>query len=189
MGLISVFKKIFRGKEEELCDDLDESAIPEELRSFMENMKDEETMKHSSIRHQAEQDVLPHIFFKETKMFLEDMDRVKEGLIQEVLSVPYFDMGEESPYSIDDFKVTKEQLNLDMSMIKLEMPKKNMFMGNCHRIYFLFDNKLKKRQYFTVEESIGTKQLCAIDRKGKRMNYGKVQLESQETEKIISLIR
>lgn len=188
MGLINVFKTIFGRRKEDQYEDIDESQIPNELKALMENLKNEESMKHSSIRHKAEYDVLPHIFFNKTKLFLENINQAKEGVIQEVLSIPYREMNEESPYNIEDFKMITEKLNDEISSIKVEMPDKNIFIGNCHRIYFIFDNKLKHKQYFTIEESIGMKQLCAVDRKGKHINYGEIESESMEINKIISLI-
>ena len=188
MGLINTFKSIFGRRKEEAYEDIDESQIPKELKSLMEKFKDEESMKHSSIRHQAEHDVIPHIFFNKTKLFLDDLERVKEGIIHEILLVPYRDMNEESPYNIEDFKIVQEKSDSQVSIIKLSMPSKNIFMGNCYRIYFTFDKKLKRKQYFTVEERMGTKVLCSIDKKGNHHNYGDVENESMEIDKIMSIV-
>lgn len=63
-----------------------------------------------------------------------------------------------------------------------------MTMTSCHRIYFIFDNKFRAKNYFTIEESLGENQLCSIDEEGDRMNYGAIKSEIEEKNKIISLI-
>ncbi|MEG0857177.1 MAG: hypothetical protein RSG52_11945 [Terrisporobacter sp.] len=44
-------------------------------------------------------------------------------------------MGEKSSYTIDDFKIIKDEIKSNISMIKLELPQKNMSMTSCYRVY------------------------------------------------------
>lgn len=192
MGLFNLLRKIFKTKKEDYYGDenldLDDVKMPDELKLMMERQKYEEANKHSAIRRKGEQSVIPWTFYNDTKMFLNDLDRAKEGVIQEIFSIPYVEMDEEPQYTMEDFKITKEELKENISIVKLDMPTKNMFVRNCHRIYFIYDSKLNAINYFTIEESIGQKMLCSIDKEGNRFNYGIIESESLEREKIISMI-
>lgn len=95
------------------------------------------------------------------------------------------------PYSEKDYSVMALDIAEDMTLIRIDMPERDMAESLCYRVYITYDPQKDIVSYFTIEKTADkeVRRLGGVCEDGRHADYGDAPVEGAELQRIIDLAR
>lgn len=130
---------------------------------------------------QFETGLLPRRFYEDPSSFITRLSSDKGSYIDELYEESY-NQKRLYPYLPEDFSVMPLSITDDFTVITVDMPSKDLILGNAYRLYFTHDTSDNTARYFRIV--CGTDQdktfLEEIDKDHKITNHGDAPIEGTE---------
>lgn len=145
---------------------------------------------HVFVKKQVEFGILPKRLFTEKEEFVTKVCDEKEALINQIFSETYKEP-KLYPYTESDYSVMALDIAEDLTLIRVDLPERDMEAPLCYRIYMTFNPLTKKAGYYTIEmgSEKNTRILGEFGEDGKHINHGEAPVEGAELQKIMDLAR
>ncbi len=156
----------------------------------MKKVKMTPAQYHVFVKGQVEYHLLPKRLFAEKEALIEKICAEKETLIDQIFAEAYKDP-KLYPYSEKDYSIMALEIAEDLTLIRIELPEKDMAAPLCYRIYMTFDPVAKEARYYTIEMSDqkNIRVLGEVLENGTHLNRGEAPVEGAELQRIIDLAR
>ena len=129
-------------------------------------------MKLKKARYTLEHEALPLFYFENKKEFISLLLESKGKLLYNIMDDFCDQIGCENLYKKEDYQVDAINVNKKVRIVRATMPDSREAL-ECKYVYFIFDVKFKKMNYFTAEKTeIGIDFLCGWDKRRNHLNYG-----------------
>ena len=142
------------------------------------------------VKKQTEFYVFPKRLHTEGESFVQSLCEEKEAFVNRIFAEAY---KEEKlyPYTEEDYSVMALEIAEDLTLIRVDLPERELAAGLCSRVYVTFDPIAKKAGYYTIEltKERNVHQLAEVLPDGKRVELGEAPVEGAELQKIIDLAR
>lgn len=140
-------------------------------------------------RTQFEVGYLPGKLFAEGQAFIDKLIKEKENYIDEMYEDSY---KEKRMYPLlpEDFSVMPLSLSDDLTVIRVDMPEKDVAFGNAYRVYICFNKATNEARYFRIAQG-KEKSEVYLEEVTKDKKYIRVQeapVEGTELSTITELI-
>lgn len=145
---------------------------------------------HVFVKKQVEFGILPKRLFTEKEEFVTKVCDEKEALINQIFAETYKEP-KLYPYTESDYSVMALDIAEDLTLIRVDLPERDMEAPLCYRIYMTFNPLTKKAGYYTIEmgSEKNTRILGEFGEDGKHINHGEAPVEGAELQKIMDLAR
>lgn len=102
------------------------------------------------MRQQVDFTILPRKFFADGQAFVDDLSENGVKAIDAFYEDAY-DLKRMYPYVLDDFDVMALDINEDLTVVQIEMPRRNLVIPCAIRVYLAWQPKEQTGRYFAVE--------------------------------------
>jgi hypothetical protein len=142
------------------------------------------------VKKQVEFGVLPKRLFAEKETFVNRICDEKEAFVNEIFAEAFHEP-KLYPYGENDYSVMALDIAEDMTLIRLDLPERDMAVPLCYRVYLTFNPLTGKCAYFTIEmtQQKDVRLLGGVGEDGKHIDYGEAPVEGAELQKIMDLAR
>ncbi len=156
----------------------------------MKKVKMTPAQYHVFVKGQVEFHIWPKRLFAEKEVFVEKICTEKEAFINQMFAEAYKEP-KLYPYSEKDYSVMALDIAEDLTLIRIDLPEKDMAESLCYRVYMTFNPMTKTAKYYTVEMS-GQKDIRILGEvleDGRHLSYGETPVEGAELQRIMDLSR
>lgn len=156
----------------------------------MKKVKMTPAQYHAFVKGQVEFHIWPKRLFAEKEVFVEKICTEKEAFINQMFAEAYKEP-KLYPYSEKDYSVMALDIAEDLTLIRIDLPEKDMAESLCCRVYMTFNPMTKVAKYYTVEMS-GQKDIRILGEvleDGRHLSYGETPVEGAELQRIMDLSR
>jgi hypothetical protein len=142
------------------------------------------------VKKQLEFGVLPKRLFTEKATFVDRICEERETFVNAIFEEGFREK-KLYPYQESDFSVMALEIGEDLTLIRIDLPERDMAVGLCYRVYVTYDPLTQKACYFTIEmtKEKDVHTLGRIGEDGKRVDYGEAPVEGAELQAIIDIAR
>lgn len=140
-------------------------------------------------RRQFEYGFLPQTFFNKGADFMNQLTEEREAYLDRLFEESYQNK-RMYPYLEEDFSVMIMNISDELRVIRADLPKKDMAMPSCYRIYFAWNMAKDTGRYFVIEKGAENGiYLGEIAKDWSHLKYGPAPAEGAELNKVIELIQ
>lgn len=145
---------------------------------------------HVFVKKQVEFGILPKCLFTEKEEFVTKLCEEKEAFINQIFAETYKEP-KLYPYSEADYSVMALDIAEDLTLIRVDLPERDMTPPLCYRLYLTFNPLTKRAGYYTIEmgKEKNTRMLGEFGGDGKHIDHGEAPVEGAELQKIMDLAR
>ena len=141
-------------------------------------------------RHQYEAVFLPKQLFTEGQGFMDTLFEEKEEYIDRLFEESFKEK-RMYPYLPEDFSVMIMNLSETFSVVRIDMPERDMAVGLAQRVYCTWDADKERAGCYLicVGKEKGTLMLCEVTSDLKSMTHGEAPAVGAELQAVIDLAR
>lgn len=142
------------------------------------------------VKKEVEFGILPKRLFEEGEEFVSKLCEERETFVNEIFAAAYKE-AKLYPYSENDYSVMALDIAEDLTLIRVDLPDKDLVTPLCYRIYITFNPKTKKAGYYTIEMTPekNVRLLGEMKPDKKHVSHGDAPVEGAELQKIMDLAR
>jgi len=140
-------------------------------------------------RTQFEVGYIPTKLFTEGQAFIDKLLEERETYVDEMYEDSYREK-RMYPYLPEDFAVMPMTLSEDLTVIRIDMPEKDILFGNAFRVYISWDSSKSEARYFRITKGKENKKVLLeeVDKDKKVKIIGDAPVEGTELSTITDLI-
>ena len=140
-------------------------------------------------RTQFEVGYIPTKLFTEGQSFIDRILSDRETCIDEMYEDSYREK-RMYPYLPEDFSVMPMTLSETLTVIRVDMPEKDVLFGNAYRVYICWDSEKQEGRYFRITKGKEKKQMILeeVGSDKKVVQLGEAPVEGTELKAITDLI-
>jgi hypothetical protein len=142
------------------------------------------------VKKQAEFGILPRRLFTEKSALVNAICDEREAWVDKFFAEAFKEQ-KLYPYSEKDYSVMALDIAEDMTLIRIDMPERDMAEPLCYRMYITYDPQKDIAAYFTIEMTSDkeVRRLGGVGEDGRHADYGDAPVEGAELQRIIELAR
>jgi hypothetical protein len=142
------------------------------------------------VKKQVEFGLLPKRLYTEKADFVNKICDEKEAFINRIFADAFREQ-KLYPYSENDYSVMALDIAEDMTLIRVDLPERDMAAQLALRVYITYDPTKDVASYFLIEATAekDVRNLGGIAPDGKHTDYGEAPVEGAELSHIIELAR
>lgn len=142
------------------------------------------------VKKEVEFGIFPKRLFEEGAEFVTKLCDERETFVNEIFAAAYKE-AKLYPYSENDYSVMALDIAEDLTLIRVDLPEKDLVVPLCYRIYITFNPQTKKAGYYTIEMTAdkNVRLLGEMQSDGKHKSHGDAPVEGAELQKIMDLAR
>ncbi len=140
-------------------------------------------------RRKFESNYMPKRFFEEPQAFVEELLEKKEELIDQLYEESYQNK-RLYPYLPEDFSVMAMNISDDLTVVRIEMPAKDIYNACAICIYVAWDKAKELAKYFTIEHFKVKEgnQMSEVTKDLRRVHRGSAPVEGAELQKVLDML-
>lgn len=140
-------------------------------------------------RQQFEHRFLPGKLFKGGAEFIDELLDKREVYIDELFEESY-QQKRMYPYLDEEFQVMPLNISEDITLVRLDMPARDLEVGCCVRVYLSWNKKAEEGKYYFLEKSPAKEcVLGEMTSDGKPVSHGIAPEEGAELQRIVDLVK
>ncbi len=141
-------------------------------------------------RHQFEASYLPKLLYAQGQAFMDTLMEEKEEYIDRLFEESFKEK-RMYPYLPEDFSVMIMNLSETFSVVRIDMPERDMAVGLAQRVYCTWDADKERAGCYLicVGKEKGTLMLCEVTSDLKSMTHGEAPAVGAELQAVIDLAR
>ena len=141
-------------------------------------------------KKEVEYGIFPRRLFEEGAEFVSKLSEERETFVNELFLEGYKEP-KLYPYSENDYSVMALDIAEDLTLIRVDLPEKDMTVPLCYRIYISFNPQTGKAGYYTIEMTADkdVRLLGEMQSNGTHVSHGDAPVEGAELQKIMDLAR
>lgn len=142
------------------------------------------------VKKEVEFGIFPKRLFEEGEEFVTKLCDEREAFVNEIFAAAYKE-AKLYPYSESDYSVMALDIAEDLTLIRVDLPEKDLVVPLCYRIYITFNPQTKRAGYYTIEMSTekDVRILGEMQSTGKHVDHGAAPVEGAELQRIMDLAR
>lgn len=142
------------------------------------------------VKKEVEFGIIPKRLFEEGAEFVEKLCEERETFVNQIFAAAYKE-AKLYPYSENDYSVMALDIAPDLTLIRVDLPEKDLTVPLCYRIYITYNPQTKAIGYYTIEMTAekNVRLLGEMKPDGKHENHGEAPVEGAELQKIMDLAR
>lgn len=142
------------------------------------------------MRQQVQFGVLPKRLYTEKAEFMHKLCEEKEAFVNTIFAEAFKEPKLYS-YTEEDYSVMALDIAEDLTLVRLDLPEKEMTPPLCCRIYLTYNPQKDEAHYYTIETTAQKEVhlLGEVSADGKHISHGNAPVEGAELQEIINLAK
>lgn len=142
------------------------------------------------IKKEVEFGIFPKRLFEEGEAFVKRLCDERETFVNEIFAAAYQE-AKLYPYSEKDYSVMGLDIAEDLTLIRVDLPEKDLAAPLCCRIYITYNPLTKQAGYYTIETTSekNVRLLGEMQSNKQHVSHGEAPVEGAELQKIMDLAR
>lgn len=140
-------------------------------------------------RTQFEVGFIPNELFTKGQEFIDKLLNERETYVDEMFEESYKEK-RMYPFLPEDFSVMPMTLSESLTIIRIDMPERDVLFGNCYRVYISWDSEKAEGRYFRITQGKEKGQVILEEvKEGKKvLQLGEAPVEGTELSVITEMV-